>query len=98
MLEMYGFIFSGFLGGVLYILCWSKSVKELKEFNNLKRIVVGAIIGYIYFFLHSDYNFPNGIMALVAGYMGTDFIEALVERFVPLLKKSQPQPQEKVEK
>jgi hypothetical protein len=92
--SLWGFIFSGFLGGLLYILCWSKTPKDLRDFNNLKRLGVGAIIGYIYFFLHSDYNFPNSIMSLIAGYMGTDFIEALTERFSPIIKKKE----EKVEK
>jgi Na+/proline symporter len=86
MLDILGFIFSGFLGALLYILCWTKTAKELKDYSNVKRLVVGAIVGYVYFFLHSDYNFPNGVMALIAGYMGTDFIEALVEKFSPLLK------------
>jgi hypothetical protein len=87
MWDLYGFIFSGFLGGLLYILCWSKTAKELKDYKNIKRLGIGAIIGYIYFFLHSDYNFPNSIMSLIAGYMGVDFIESLVERFAPFFKK-----------
>jgi len=86
MLDLWGFIFSGFLGGLLYILCWSKTPKELKDYNNLKRLAIAPIIGYIYFFLHSEYNFPNSIMAVIAGYMGTDFVESLVERFSPILK------------
>jgi hypothetical protein len=86
MWEICGFIISGFLGGLLYILCWSKTPEELRDYNNIKRLGIGAIIGYIYFFLHSDYNFPNSIMSLIAGYMGTDFVEALVSRFSPVLK------------
>jgi len=86
MWDMWGFIVSGLLGGLLYVLMWTKTTKELKDYNNIKRVFMGAIVGYVYFFLHSDYNFPNGVMAFVAGYMGTDFIEALMEKFSPFLK------------
>ena len=86
MWDVWGFVFSGFLGALLYILCWTKTAKELGDYNNVKRLIVGAIVGYVYFFLHSDYDFPNGVMAFVAGYMGTDFIEALIEKFSLLLK------------
>jgi hypothetical protein len=89
MMDLCGFVFSGFLGGLLYILCWSKTSKELKDYNNIKRLGIGAIIGYIYFFLHSEYNFPNSIMSLIAGYMGIDFIESLAERFSPILKRKE---------
>jgi hypothetical protein len=81
MLDIVGFIISGVLGALLYLLCWTKSASELKDYNNYKRLFIGALIGYIYFFLHSDYNFPNGVMSFVAGYMGTDFIESLIARF-----------------
>ena len=81
MLDIVGFIISGALGALLYLLCWTKSTSELKDYNNYKRLFIGALIGYLYFFLHSDYNFPNGVMSFVAGYMGTDFIESFVSRF-----------------
>jgi len=91
MIMLLGFIISGILGAFLYLLCWTKKASELMDYNNYKRLLIGAIVGYIYFLLHSEYNFPNGIMALVAGYMGTDFIEALISRFKPLEKQSNEQ-------
>ena len=80
------FIFMGFLGGVLYILIRAKRKRDLYKFDSIKHLIIGAIIGYIYSILYSEYNFPNSIMCLVAGYMGADFIKALVERFRMAIK------------
>jgi H+/Cl- antiporter ClcA len=87
MWDLWVFVLSGLLGGLFYVLMWTKTTKELKDYNNVKRVFLGAVVGYVYFFLHSDYNFPNGVMAFVTGYMGTDFIEALIERFAPVKKE-----------
>jgi len=71
----------GLLGGCAWVLNWAKGWEELKSFEATRRIILGGIIGFLYNFLHSDYSFPNSVMAFVAGYMGTDFIAGLLERF-----------------
>jgi len=78
------FMLMGFLGALLYVLIWAKRASDLKSFEALRHIVIGVIVGYIYSVLHSNYDFPNAIMSLVAGYFGVDFIQALVERFKPI--------------
>jgi len=70
----------GFLGGVTYCLVTAKSWRQFKEFRYSRRMMLGLIIGIVYCFLHSDYNFPNTIMAFVSGYMGTDFVSAIIEK------------------
>lgn len=79
-MEQLYFAFMGLLGAVLYIFIWSRSFEELKSFQSVKHLVVGVIVGYLYSVLHSDYNFPNAIMSVVAGYFGVDFIQGLFER------------------
>jgi len=74
------YVVMGVLGSILYILMWSKNLCDVKSFEALRHILIGGIVGFVYYYLHTDYNFPNGIMSLVAGYMGPDFVEALVER------------------
>jgi uncharacterized membrane protein YeaQ/YmgE (transglycosylase-associated protein family) len=71
----------GTLGSILYIFMWAKTSCDVKSFEAIRHIIVGTIIGFVYYYLHTDYNFPNGIMTLVAGYMGPDFVEALIEHF-----------------
>ena len=79
--QVVGFIFLGFLGGVTHILVESKSFSDLTKFEALKTYLIGGIVGFLYNILYSDYNFPNFLMCWVAGYMGTDFIKKLLERF-----------------
>jgi len=79
------FTFMGFLGAVLYVLIWAKKFRDLLTYEAFRSVVVGAIVGYIYAFLHGNYNFPDSIMAVVAGYFGVDFAEAIMERFRRLL-------------
>lgn len=80
------FILMGFLGAVLYILIWAKKLEDIYKFESVRHMVVGAIIGYIYTILYSEYGFPDLIMCLIAGYWGSDFVKALVERFRPSSK------------
>jgi len=76
------FIILGALGGLLRVLIHTDSLKEALQYANSKWVIVGAISGLAYYFLYSDYNFPNSFMALVTGYAGADFIPALARRLV----------------
>jgi len=70
----------GLLGGFTVILVGSEKWEDLRTFAAVKRYILGAIVGGLYFLLHSDYGFPNMLMAFVSGYTGTDVIDKLVER------------------
>ena len=82
-IRVFSFIILGLLGGITYVFINSDSVDDLTKFDSVKRYVIGAISGFIYDILYSEYNFPNFIMCFVAGYMGTTFIEGLIDKFGP---------------
>jgi hypothetical protein len=71
----------GFLGGTAHVFVDSETWDELKKFSSFKSIIIGGIIGFLYYYLHSDYNFPNNIMAFVSAYAGQDFIKALTKKY-----------------
>ena len=75
------FIVLGALGGVLRVLLHTESLSEALTYANSKWVFVGAISGLAYYFLYTDYGFPNSFMAIVVGYTGADFIEAGSRRF-----------------
>jgi len=77
------FIFQGALGAFLATLFWAESWGDLKKFESVRHILVGAIAGYIYSILYSEYNFPNLIVATIVGWMGKDALEAVLDRFKP---------------
>jgi hypothetical protein len=79
------FTILGALGGVLHVLVHTSSLKEALQYNNSKWVLIGAISGLAYYFLHTDYSFPNHFMAIVVGYSGADFIVAAVARVRRLL-------------
>lgn len=84
--EIY-FAALGFLGALAYVFFWSKRVQDLYSFESIRHLVIGAIVGYVYSLLHSEYNFPNSVMAFVAGWMGVDFISSLIEKLKPKLEE-----------
>jgi flagellar biosynthesis protein FliR len=84
---MLGFIILGALGGVLRVLIHTESLSEALMYSNAKWVLVGAITGLAYHYLYTDYNFPNHLMALIAGYSGADFIEAGSKRFSKVLRE-----------
>jgi len=81
MLEVLHFTVQGLLGAFAAALFWAKGWQDLKSFECLRHLIVGAILGYLYSILHSEYNWPNLIVAFIFGWMGKDAVEAIVERF-----------------
>jgi flagellar biosynthesis protein FliR len=69
------FILLGAVGGALRLLLHTDTLMGALSYANSKWVLVGAISGLAYYFLYSDYNFPNSFMALVTGYAGADIIE-----------------------
>ncbi|MBA7716430.1 hypothetical protein ES703_125503 [subsurface metagenome] len=82
-IQILWFIVLGFAGGFVYVLMHANDWEGLTKFGAFKRFILGGIIGGLYYILYSEQDFPNMIMTFVSGYMGTDFIEKLVERFKP---------------
>jgi len=76
------FVFHGFLGGLLWLLTkWIWTKKAV-----IQHTLVSALCGYLYYLLHSEYNFPNSVMAILAGYFGVDFVLSIMERFKVVVK------------
>lgn len=74
------FAFMGFLGGLAHAFLVCRSWKEFKGFKGVKLIVIGLIVGIVYYMCYSAWNFPNGVMAFISGYAGPAFIESLTLR------------------
>jgi flagellar biosynthesis protein FliR len=86
-MELIIFIILGALGGALRVLIHTESLSEALVYANSRWIIVGAITGLAYYFLYSDYNFPNHFIALVVGYTGVDFIESGSTRFSKVIRE-----------
>jgi len=78
--QVIWFIILGLAGGVAYVFMHSDDWEDLTGFGAFKRIVIGGIVGGIYFVLYSEHDFPNSVMSFISGYMGTDFIERLIKK------------------
>lgn len=74
------FIVLGLIGGIAHVILDAENWEDLKHFSSFKKSVTGAICGFLYFFLYSEYDFPNTVMTFVAGYAGTDFIVGILEK------------------
>ena len=81
--QILWFVFLGLLGGISYVFINSDSIDDLTKYESLKHYVISGIAGFLYNILYSDHSFPNSIMCFVAGYMGTTFINGLVDKFKP---------------
>jgi len=81
--EMVVFMFQGLLGGILWLFMnWIWTKKAIAQHT-----IVSAIAGYVYWILHSDYNFPNGLMALISGYFSVDFMKHVFDFFGRRMEK-----------
>jgi uncharacterized MnhB-related membrane protein len=83
--TLIAFTVLGAIGGLAYILVNTNSLEEALQYRYLKHIVLGGIAGLIYYFLYTNYSFPDGVMAIVSGYASADFIPALARRLTRAL-------------
>ena len=81
--EFLYFMFMGFVGGLLYVIVSADSWDDFTKFGSLKRLIMGPCSGFIYALLYSEYNFPNSLMAVASGWLGTDFIIKTMKRLSP---------------
>lgn len=87
-IEIIYFILVGTLGGISYVFMVSTSWDAFLEFSSHKRIILGAIIGFLYFYLHSDWGYPDAVMTWVSAYMGPTFVDQLIEKRKQIVAKS----------
>jgi hypothetical protein len=80
------FVVSGLLGGVASALLWAKSWEDLRRYEVFRSVALGAIGGFVYYLMHTEWSLPNGVVAFVFGYAFQDFVEGLVERVRALVK------------
>jgi uncharacterized YccA/Bax inhibitor family protein len=81
-MELIAFTILGAIGGLAYILVNTNSLEEALQYRYMKHLVLGGIAGLMYYFLYSNYSFPDGVMAIVSGYASADFIPALARRLL----------------
>jgi hypothetical protein len=76
------FIVSGLLGGAASALLWAKSWEDLKKYETFRSIVLGAIGGFLYWLMHTEWSLPNGVVAFAFGYAFQDIIEGLIAKIL----------------
>jgi hypothetical protein len=81
------FIVSGLMGGIAHGLIWARSWQDLKTFEFFRAVTLGAIGGFLFFLMHTEWNVPNGVVAFIWGYAFRDIIEGLASK-VKLVRSS----------
>ena len=74
------FVIMGVLGGLAHVLLWAEGWEDLKTYDAVRDIILGAIAGWVYFFAYQGWSLPDGVVAFVCGYCASDFFEALAEK------------------
>jgi hypothetical protein len=74
------FVIMGFLGAATIVLFEAKKKTDLYSFDSLRHLALGLIMGCLYYFLHSDWNFPNAVSSFVYGLAATYIVESIIER------------------
>jgi len=74
------FTLNGLLGGLACALLHAESFREVLSYTSVRAIVLGAVGGYIYYYMFTEWRLPDSVMAFVFGYAFKDFVEALYEK------------------
>ena len=68
------------IGGIGHAVAWSKSLKDLKKWEAVKRMILGAVAGFLYGLMRVEYGAPDGVVSFISGWFGVDFIESVIAR------------------
>ena len=79
-MDIFMFIVSGLLGGIASALLWAKGWEDVRKFEFVRSVILGAIGGFLYFLMHSEWNLPNSVVCFFFGYSFKDIIEGLAEK------------------
>jgi hypothetical protein len=71
------------LGALASVFVWAESWKDLTEFEAVKSVALGILVGILYYTLRVEHGLPDSAMSFAVGYSAKDMIEALVERLKP---------------
>jgi hypothetical protein len=81
------FVISGLLGGVASALLWAKSWGDLRRYETFRSIVLGAIGGFLYYLMHTEWSLPNSVVAFAFGYAFQDIVEGLIQKILSAVVK-----------
>jgi len=87
-LDVFAYIIDAVIGAIAYIFTsealWSDKIPDMQKLvvESVRRIGISVLIGIIMF----ELQMPNHMVALTAGYMGLDFIEALFNKYTSIVK------------
>ena len=71
------------LGAFANVLLWAKSFKDITSYEGLRTLILGVIIGVVWYFMRVEHNVPDSVVSFVVGYAGKDAIDAIVQKFKP---------------
>jgi prepilin signal peptidase PulO-like enzyme (type II secretory pathway) len=71
------------LGSFANVLMWIKSWEELTSFEASRTVLIGFVVGVLWYFMRVEHGVPDSVVTFVVGYTAKDVIEAVVERFKP---------------
>jgi prepilin signal peptidase PulO-like enzyme (type II secretory pathway) len=71
------------LGAFTNVLLWIRSWGELTSFEATRTLVLGLVVGVLWYFMRVEHNVPDSVVSFVVGYAARDIIEAVVQRFRP---------------
>jgi len=89
-MEVFAYIIDAVIGAIAYIFTskalWGDGIPNMQQFviESVRRIGISILIGIIMF----ELQMPNHMVALTAGYMGLDFIEALFNKYTSIVKNN----------
>lgn len=69
------------LGSFTNVLLWIEKWSDVTSIKSIKTVVLGFIVGILYYILRVEHQFPDSIMAFIVGYSANDFLSFILEKF-----------------
>jgi len=77
------YVLVALVGGIMFIFFESRTWEDLRRYRNVRHLVLAAGAGFLWYLFHSEWGWPNAVVAFLAGWTGPTFIESMVKRLRP---------------
>ena len=71
------------LGAIANVLLWIKSWEEVTSVEAVRTVLLGMIVGILWYFMRVEHGVPDSVVSFVVGYTAKDVLEGIIERFRP---------------
>ena len=68
------------LGAFTNVIMWARKPEDIASFEAVKTLVLGFVVGVVWYFARVEHGVPDSLLCFVVGYSSEDIVNAITAR------------------